>query len=89
MFRGMAAPKTRKYQVHSRATVLDFIDKRDDMATVGDLAAATGLSFKTVSLSINGAAMTWATVSRLAHALDVQPDAIADEIRDHDPQEVA
>lgn len=79
MFRGMPAPRLPKYQVRSRATIMEFARRTYGAnAQVGDLAAATGLSFKTVSSAINGTPTTWNVLARIAQQLDVTPDAIAD-----------
>jgi DNA-binding Xre family transcriptional regulator len=80
----MPAPRLAKFRIRSRATIGQFLDDR--AMTVGDLAAKAGLSNKTVSLSINGQPMTWTTVARIAHALNVTPDAIAYQMSDDTPE---
>ena len=57
-----------------------FLSDRD--IGVNDLAARIGRSRKTVSLAINGHPTVWSTVAKIAHELDVAPDAIFDPILD-------
>lgn len=53
---------------------------RDRGVDIGALADAVEVSRKTISLAVNGEPMTWAVLSRIALALDVNPDAIAEPI---------
>lgn len=62
-----------KYRAHEGA-IRQFLADRGML--IKDLADATGLSRKTLSIHINGEPMTWDVVVKIAVALDVAPHAI-------------